>query len=201
MIQNIENILEIIKEEVAKKKEEDEARKAGGKNPEDKTVYLVVEHDEIRRLFFDLKKVGYEPIIKFECNRITGMYMSFNGINFAVRSQQLITSSIEREISVDSEVVFNRMNEEMIKFHDAIFKNRYKSYYNLEDIAILDEYRTVVNIGMIQDLPKKTPLIEIDRTKAFTAAFMEITKVPVFNEFDIWKPYNDSQFKDTSLYL
>jgi hypothetical protein len=93
------------------------------------------------------------------------------------------------------------MNEEMIKFHDAIFKNRYKSYYNLEDIAILDEYRTVVNIGMIQDLPKKTPLIEIDRTKAFTAAFMEITKVPVFNEFDIWKPYNDSQFKDTSLYI
>jgi hypothetical protein len=58
---------------------------------------------------------------------------------------------------VDSEVVFNRMNEEMIKFHDAIFKNRYKSYYNAEDIAILDEYRTVVNIGMIQDLPKKTP--------------------------------------------
>ena len=83
------------------------------------------------------------------------MYMSFNGINFAVRSQQLITSSIEREISVDCEVVFNRMNEEMIKFHDAIFKNRYKSSYNLEDIAILDEYRTVVNIGMIQDLPKK----------------------------------------------
>ena len=66
------------------------------------------------------------------------MYMSFNGINFSVRSQQLITSSIEREISVDSEVVFNRMNEEMIKFHDAIFKNRHKSYYNQEDIAILD---------------------------------------------------------------
>ena len=127
------------------------------------------------------------------------MYMSFNGINFSVRSQQLITSSIEREISVDSEVVFNRMNEEMIRFHDAIFKNRYKSYYNQEDVAILDEYRTVVNIGMLQDLPKKTPMVEIDRTKAFTASFMEITKVPVFNEFDIWKPYDDSQFKDTSL--
>ena len=54
---------------------------------------------------------------------------------------------------------------------------------------------------MIQDLQKKTQLIEIDRTKAFTAAFMEITKVQVFNEFDIWKPYNDSQFKDTSLYI
>ena len=129
------------------------------------------------------------------------MYMSFNGINFSIRSQQLITSSIEREISVDSEVVFNRMNEEMIKFHDAIFKKRYKSYYNQEDIAILDEYRTVVNIGMLQDHPKKTPMVEIDRTKAFTASFMEITKVPVFNEFDIWKPYNDSQFKDTSLYI
>jgi hypothetical protein len=93
------------------------------------------------------------------------------------------------------------MNEEMIKFHDAIFKNRYKSYYNAEDIAILDEYRTVVNIGMIQDLPKKTKLVEIDRTKAFTAAFMEITKVPVFNEFDIFKPYNNEEFKDLSLYV
>jgi hypothetical protein len=198
MIQNIDDILPIMKEEVAKKKEEDEDRKANGKESENKTVYLVVENDEIRRLFFDLKKAGYEPIIKFECGRITGMYMSFNGINFSVRSQQLITSSIEREISIDCEVVFNRMNEEMIKFHDAIFKNRYKSYYNAEDIAILDEYRTVVNIGMIQDLPKKAKLVEIDVSKAFTSAFQDITKVPVFNEFDIFKPYNNEEFKDLS---
>ena len=72
MIKDVENILEIIKEEVAKKKEEDEARKADGKNPEDKTVYLVVEHDEIRRVFFGLKKVCYEPIIKLNATGSRG---------------------------------------------------------------------------------------------------------------------------------
>jgi hypothetical protein len=129
------------------------------------------------------------------------MHMSFNGINFSVRSQQLITSSIQREISVDSEVLYNCMNEDMIKFHDTVCQNRYKSCYNQLDVAILDEYRTVVNIGMIRDLPKKTPLIELDRAKAFTAASMEIAKVPVLNEFDIFKPYNNEEFKELSLYM
>jgi hypothetical protein len=63
MIQNIDDILTIMKEEVAKKTEEDEARQAEGKEPEEQNrLYLVVEHDEIRQLFFDLKKAGYEPI-------------------------------------------------------------------------------------------------------------------------------------------
>ena len=48
MIQHIDDILPIIKEEVAKKKEEDEDRKADGKESDNKTVYLVVENDEIR---------------------------------------------------------------------------------------------------------------------------------------------------------
>ena len=30
---------------------------------------------------------------------------------------------------------------------------------------------------------------------------MDITKVPVFNEFDIFKPYNNEEFKDLSLYV
>jgi hypothetical protein len=41
-VQNIDGILNIIKEEVEKKNEEDELSKAEGKNAENKTVYLVV---------------------------------------------------------------------------------------------------------------------------------------------------------------
>jgi hypothetical protein len=193
MITNIEDILEILKEEIAKQEE--------AESPESKTVFLAVANDEIKRLFFHLKAVGYEPIIKYECNRITGMYMTFNGINFAVRSQQLITSSIEREIAVDSEKVFSRLNEEMNKFHDALFKNRLKSYYNQQDLDILDEYRTVANIGMLADLPRGTPMREMDVRKAFTAAFQHIRKVPIFNIFDVWKPYRGGEIKELSLYV
>ena len=44
-------------------------------------------------------------------------------------------------------------------------------------------------------------LIEKDITKAYTAAFEKINKVPVFNEFDIWKPYKNEPIKDFSLYI
>ena len=43
--------------------------------------------------------------------------------------------------------------------------------------------------------------MELDISKAYASAFANITKIPLFNEFDIWKPYDNSHLQDLSLYI
>ena len=37
-------------------------------------------------------------------------------------------------------------------------------------------------------------LVEVDITKAFTAASMKIESSPIFNQFDSWKPFHDGVY-------
>jgi hypothetical protein len=43
--------------------------------------------------------------------------------------------------------------------------------------------------------------VEIDRNKAFTAAFSEITQIPIFNEFDNFRAYQGEAIEDLTLYV
>jgi hypothetical protein len=44
-------------------------------------------------------------------------------------------------------------------------------------------------------------LVEIDVSKAYTSALIKIDNIPIFNEFDIFQPYNGEIIKDLSLYI
>ena len=44
-------------------------------------------------------------------------------------------------------------------------------------------------------------VVEIDISKAFTAAFLKIDKAPVFNEFDYFRPYDNHEIKDYYVYM
>jgi hypothetical protein len=87
----------------------------------------------------------------------------------------------------------------MNKFHGSVFKQQHMSYYSKQDVDILDEYRTVVPIGILKDV--ETTKIEIDVSKAFTFAFSKITEIPIFNEFDSFKLYNNETIALNSLYI
>ena len=92
------------------------------------------------------------------------------------------------------------MNEAMVNFNTHIFKATHKSYYTQEDINILDEYRTVANLGMITYKPNEK-LTEIDISKAYTGAFCKITHIPIFNEFDAFQPYTGQPLESYTLYI
>ncbi len=88
----------------------------------------------------------------------------------------------------------------MNNFNMMLFKLSHRSSYTRQDIDILDDYRTIANIGIIKQPPSHTKLVEIDITKAYTAAFIKIKEVPVFNEFDAFKPYSKQAIRDNNLY-
>ena len=93
------------------------------------------------------------------------------------------------------------MNDLMFNFQMSIFKNEHKSHYSKQDVDILDEFRTVANVGCMRHVKEKNNLIELDVSKAYTAAFAKIKEVPVFNEFDLFKPYKGEELSDHCLYI
>ena len=44
-------------------------------------------------------------------------------------------------------------------------------------------------------------MVELDVRKAFTKAFIDIKRVPVFSQFDEWKPYKGETIKNLTLYM
>jgi hypothetical protein len=93
---------------------------------------------------------------------------------------------------------YNRCDEAFVDFSNRIFRLDHRSYYNKQDMDILFEYHTVANVGFLKKRQTTHGLIEIDMSKAYTSAFMAIDRVPVFNEFDIFKPYPEGQKSRTS---
>ena len=92
------------------------------------------------------------------------------------------------------------MNKAHNTFYGSIFKTEHLSFYSNQDVSILDENRRVVPFGRLRDLCEED-LVEIDIGKAFSAAFCSIEKIPIVNEFDIWKIYStDTTTSDFNLY-
>ncbi len=110
-------------------------------------------------------------------------------VSFSIETQQLIKSAIDGIIVIDNEQTYTNMSKAMSTIHSKIFLKTHKSYFTEDDLLILNEYRTkpiVGNIGTNQD-----NMIEIDISRAYTSQFSQITKIPIFNEFDNFKPYNN----------
>jgi hypothetical protein len=164
-------------------------------------MQLSYNSDDLNSLFFQMKTAGYEPAITFECGRVTNIRLELNKIFCVIRTQQLTTTSIDGIINVASEDIYNNVNVAMNDFSQRLFKLNHRSSYTRQDIDILDEYRTIANVGILKPPPAHTSLVEIDVSKAYTAAFTQIKEVPVFNEFDAFKPYNQQKIECNNLYI
>ena len=182
----------------------------------EKPEYTLVHKDNDHvKLFHELKIAGYEPFIKYQAGTMTELKVNWKiksttqspgantratkqEITYTIKLQNLSTHSIDEDISVENEKLFNDMNREM--FNKKIFNDAHKSYYSQTDIDFFDECRTTVPTGYFKN-NSTNETVEIDRTKAFTKAFSKITHIPVFTEFDIWKLYQNEELQGLNLYL
>ena len=113
-----------------------------------------------------------------------------------MKTQQIISNCLHSPLHIATEDAYNKMNIALTEFGNQIFKLIHMSYYTQQDIDILDECGTIANVGLLTTPPKDIKYSEIDISKAYTASFMEITTVPVFNEFDRFEPFNSNTFKN-----
>jgi hypothetical protein len=170
-----------------------------------KQINLIAENNCLTELFFQLLTSGYEPKIRFQVGIITEIIMKLNKTKYIIKTQNLVKTSADGCIAVSNETAYNNMNLAFFNFHKSLFKVTHKSFYNDIDIKILDETRTVVPVGLFNpDCKTGKGQTEIDLSKAFAYQLVNIVNAMVFNQFDIWKVYNESininELSDYTLY-
>ena len=168
---------------------------------------LIHKDNNLNEVLFQFRKAGYEPMIKYQGNRIVELRARYTEKKtrkvrtYIIKTQDLSKEIIERDVYADTEEKYNRIVEAMFDFNSKVFSESHKSDYSALDVTILDECRTVVPSGYFDKNVDVKTLCEIDRTKAFTWAFIQIKEIPVFSEFDDWKIYNDTKIEDLNLYM
>ena len=60
-------------------------------------------------------------------------------------------SRIDEDVVVSSERVHNRTSKAMFAMNKKIFNEAHKSHYNEVDVQVLDECRTVVPTGLLNE--------------------------------------------------
>ena len=180
--------------------------------------YLVHKDNNLMEVLYQFKKVGYEPYIRYRAGKISDLKIKFTyksadtkriigrkvqpyniptktlekdrTVNYIISTQDLSKDTLERDIDADTEEKYNRIAEAMFIFNKKLFSSNHMSQYDDVDIEILDECRTVVPLGYLDKNIDVNELVEIDRSKAFTWAFNQISKIPIFNAFDSWKAWD-----------
>ena len=168
----------------------------------DQEEYFLIQVDnDLVKALHQLKTARYEPFVKYQSGMLSEIRVRLRfkklkkTIVYNIVSQNLSKQSLHCEVIVKSEDKCNKMTEAMSYFNKYIFKEGHKSRYSEIDVKILDECRTIVPIGYFGKEISLNNLTEIDRNKAFTSALCEITRIPVFNEFDVWMPYENQDLE------
>jgi hypothetical protein len=204
IMEHIDELLEILREQ------------EGAEGEEEKISYLIQKHDNLEAVVWQLYDAGFRPRIKHGAGRLSWVSLSINKHTFIIKSQQMIDWAIDGMMEVQDAAVFNRMHDAKTEFHYQLFRAEHRSFYSPQDLEILDECRTVANVGWLNTLKynpvrgrnrlymplRKADLAEIDVSKAYTGAFMRIRAIPVFNEFDLWQRHSEGEaLRNLSLYL
>ena len=168
--------------------------------------HLLFKNNNLGELVMQFKEAGYEPQIKWNAGCIKEIRARFTyklehrkrkTVSYIIDTQHLDTDRINEDIHIECEEKHNFLSKVMFDFNKAIFTENHKSYYSETDINVLDECRTVVPHGQLMGENMKDvsysafppEVVEIDICKAFTSAFSKIKSIPVFNEFDAWRPF------------
>ena len=178
------------------------------KMTEHEEYHLIHKDNNMNEVLFQLRRAGYEPMVKYQANRIAELRVRYTEKKtrkvrtYIIKTQDLSKELIERDVYADTEEKYNRIVEAMFAFNSKVFSESHKSDYSEIDVAILDECRTVVPSGYFDKNVDVKALCEIDRSKAFTWAFTQIKEIPVFSEFDEWKPFgDDTHIEVLNLYM
>ena len=178
------------------------------KHTEEEQYTLIYDGNDLTKLFHQSKQAGYEPQVKFSGCIVSELnfrfYINKRLIKYKVKTQNLVTNTTDGSICVRTENIHNRMFKAMYDFNKALFNPLHKSHYNEIDMQIFKECKTVNPVGEINKYCYRYSVqreefdkyvfttescVEIDVRKAFTHAFNQMTEIPVFTQFDVWKPY------------
>ena len=95
---------------------------------------LIYGGNDLTQLFYESKMAGYEPYVRFTGCIISDLYFKFDitkkSIQYRIKTQNLVTSSVDGTITVRTEQIYNNMSKAMYEFNKALINPLHKSYYD-----------------------------------------------------------------------
>ena len=161
------------------------------KDNQDVSEINLVSKEHLNNIYCEFKRCCYEPSVVMNAGgNISSIKLKFNKTLLNIRSQDLINCAVERSEYTDDADVFNKVNEGMFYFNKMLFNPHHKSYYHKDDKKIFDTAYSIASTGYLDHRGVKDKGVEIDMNKAYTKGTMDITRIPIFCEFDIWINYD-----------
>jgi len=86
------------------------------------------------------------------------------------------------------------------EFYQAIIKKEYLSDYH-PSVSEVENHYTINPIMGYFDNYSSSPQNTIDENRAYTECLMSIQNIPIFNYFDVYRPYNNETIEDLAYYI
>jgi len=140
---------------------------------------------------------GYTPKINFE-DHINSVELLLNKTTVRI---VYANKSLEFGLDLNFNNVeeYQRYNKEYNKFSNEIMKREYLSEYHPQVLKIEDEYRIRPISGCFEYTSKM--LTGVDENSAYPHSLSMIDKIPVYNYFDVYQPYDNHAIEDYTCYL
>ena len=166
---------------------------------------LIHYDNDLVHITVKLIQEAYHPKICFNAGDIRAIICKFkcnnSEVDVMIRTQRPIVDSMDTTIVVETAEEYNNQYLARQQVYLQLFKKEYLSAYSTNDIATLNSCRTVANCCQLRQLRKGVKTAGIDLIKAHTSYLQNITEVPVFNEFDSFRPYDGSEIEPLSFYI
>ena len=97
---------------------------------------LIHKDNNLKEVLFQFKNVGYEPMVKYQGNRIVELRARYTEKKtrkvrtYIIKTQDLSREIIERDVYADTEETYNRIVEAMFDFNSKVFSESHKSDYS-----------------------------------------------------------------------
>jgi len=165
-----------------------------------------IYNESLENLLVDIYYNGYCPKITFENGNIKKIKIKIG----EEKDKNIITitnvnkiESNDCEIAIDNIDVLTKYNNEFSKFYDYYFNKRYLSTYHSNTLDI-DNYYSIGPIsgflGKIDNYPKNL-YNTVDIRKCYTSCLMKIKTVPIYEYFDMYKVYDNSNIEPYNKYI
>jgi hypothetical protein len=166
---------------------------------------LCPKNNDLSYIVYQLFQMGIEPYVLCSSKRIERALIHIYDKKqqravIEIRCQELFFDNDDSVIITENERKLNLMHTLTGKLRSYLFKSLWLSHYNETDKHIFNTCYSIPISGKVEHCDTKN-LVNIDINKAYTSYLTKIKKIPVFNTFDHWKPYNGQEIEDYNMYI
>jgi len=186
---DINEILNTIKDQIALSEEAEKKE----------TQYIKIITCEIMDVVLDdIIKSGYIPRVSFH-SFIYKLNITLN--NFVICIECCDNNPVYGKLNTFTNLAeYKAYHKAYQQCYDNIIKKEYISEMHESAVTIEDTYKITPCCGYFNNYDNK-PQHALDERKAYTQCLKSITKIPIFNYFDVYMPYNNEPIEKLTYYI